>query len=56
MRSDDTGGVGSSIYAQFAGSTAITGDFIDVAEDVSGLDLGDLFESWLFEGDVPEFP
>ncbi len=43
-------------HQQFAGGTATTGDFIDVAEDVSGMDLGDLFESWLFEAEVPEFP
>ena len=42
--------------ARFADGTARTADFIDVAEEISGHDLGDLFTQWLFERSVPEFP
>ncbi|RPI23132.1 MAG: M1 family peptidase [Actinobacteria bacterium] len=39
-----------------AGRTAVTEDFIAVAEEVSGRDLTDLFDAWLFQIAVPEFP
>jgi len=41
---------------RFGGGTATTGDFIAVAEEVSGQDLDELFTDWLFGADVPEFP
>jgi aminopeptidase N len=43
-------------HQQFSDGTATTGDFIDVAETVANTDLDDLFESWLFEEAIPEFP
>jgi aminopeptidase N len=43
-------------HRTFAGGTATTGDFIAVAEELSGLDLDDLFDAWLYSGEVPEFP
>lgn len=37
-------------------ANASTNDFIAVAESVSGADLGDLFDDWLFNEQVPELP
>jgi aminopeptidase N len=37
-------------------STATTADFIAVAEEVSGQDLGALFDEWLYQDGIPEFP
>lgn len=42
--------------ARHADSTARTADFIAVAEEIHGAELGELFDSWLFERAVPEFP
>ena len=42
--------------SRFADGTARTADFIAVAEEVSGQDLADLFNQWLFERAVPPFP
>lgn len=39
---------------RFADSVASTQDFIDLAEEISGQDLGDLFAGWLFSDDVPD--
>lgn len=35
---------------------ASTGDFVAVAEEVSGQDLGDFFEAWLYSEEVPFLP
>ena len=43
-------------HRQFAGGTATTDDFVAVAEQISGMDLGGLFDAWLFEEAIPEFP
>ncbi len=43
-------------FARHNGSTATTADFIAVAEEVSGQDLGDLFDRWLYGEDIPAFP
>lgn len=43
-------------HVQFKGGTATTGDFVDVAETVSGMDLRELFDSWLFAHEIPRFP
>jgi aminopeptidase N len=43
-------------HSRFADGTATTDDFVTVAEEVSARDLTDLFESWLFGEDIPEFP
>jgi aminopeptidase N len=37
-------------------ANASTGDFIAIAESVSGEDLSGLFDDWLFGKDVPELP
>jgi aminopeptidase N len=42
--------------AEFADGTALTTDFMEIAAAVSGMDLEELFEEWLFERAVPEFP
>jgi aminopeptidase N len=41
---------------RYAYSNAVTQDFIDVAEEVSGEELDELFEQWLYETDVPAVP
>lgn len=44
-------------YAQrFQYGNATTADFIDVAEEISGLNLVPLFRAWLYLGDVPPVP
>lgn len=45
-----------SYHQQFAGGTATTDDFITVAETISGMELRDLFDSWLYGEGIPEFP
>ncbi len=46
----------STYYERFAGHNATTADFIAVAEEVSGQELDDLFDEWLYNETVPEFP
>ncbi len=41
-------------YATFEDSVATTADFIAVAEAISGSDLSDLFDKWLYSATVPE--
>lgn len=43
-------------YTRFAGSNANTGDFITVAEEVSGQQLDDLFDAWLYDEHIPDIP
>lgn len=43
-------------YGRFAGSTASTQDFIDVAAEGGGEDLRDFLHAWLYEAEVPPFP
>ena len=38
---------------RFKYGNARTEDFIEVAEEVSGQELGDFFDAWLFDGGVP---
>lgn len=42
-----------SFVQQYAHSVATTDDFIAVAESVSGLDLSELFDAWLYSEDMP---
>lgn len=35
---------------------AITEDFIAIAEEISGQDLQDLFDAWLFQDELPDIP
>lgn len=41
-------------HERFAGSTAETADFIAVAEEISGEDLTDFFDAWLYQYPRPE--
>jgi aminopeptidase N len=41
---------------QFKYGNASTADFIAVAEEVSGEDLTELFDAWLYDGGVPPVP
>ncbi|MCC7118279.1 MAG: M1 family metallopeptidase [Anaerolineales bacterium] len=44
-------------YVQrYGGGNAATEDFINVAEEVSGQDLTDFFQGWLYETNPPELP
>jgi aminopeptidase N len=40
--------------SRYRDSNASTDDFIGVAEEVSGQELDDLFQAWLFEAELPE--
>jgi len=41
---------------EYGGSHATTDNFISLAEDVSGQDLGDFFNAWLYEEGMPPLP
>ena len=41
---------------RFAYGNADTADFIAVAEEVSGRDLGALFDAWLYQSELPPLP
>jgi aminopeptidase N len=41
---------------RFQYGNASTADFIALAEEISGQDLGDFFDSWLYAGGVPPVP
>jgi aminopeptidase N len=44
-------------YAQeYGGKNVTTADFIGVAEQVSGEDLGDFFDLWLYSDTLPDMP
>ncbi len=43
-------------YATFAGGNATTADFIAIAEGVSGEELDDLFNAWLYAAELPDIP
>lgn len=42
--------------SRYAGQSASTRDFIDLAQEVAGKDLGELFDAWLFSELVPDVP
>jgi aminopeptidase N len=42
--------------ARYRDSNAAIEDFIALAEEVSGQDLGDFFQAWLYEKTVPDIP
>jgi len=42
--------------ARYEGEAASTDDFIAVAEEVSGQQLDDLFDAWLYTEELPDFP
>ncbi|MCI0711022.1 MAG: M1 family metallopeptidase [Chloroflexi bacterium] len=41
---------------RFHDSNATTEDFMAVAEEVSGMELDEMFQTWLYKRDVPPFP
>lgn len=41
---------------RFGGGNATTQDFIDVAEEISGQQLGDFFNTWLYQLELPDIP
>ncbi|MCW5874570.1 MAG: M1 family metallopeptidase [Anaerolineales bacterium] len=43
-------------YARFRDSNAVTADFVAVAQEVSGQDLQEFFDAWLYAKDVPDIP
>lgn len=43
-------------YAEYQGRNASTADFIAVAETVSGEDLTDFFQAWLYAAQIPDLP
>ncbi|MEE9298404.1 MAG: M1 family metallopeptidase [Acidimicrobiia bacterium] len=43
-------------FGRFVDGTASTADFIGIAEEVSGQDLTELFDAWLFSVPLPELP
>ncbi|MEZ4870328.1 MAG: M1 family metallopeptidase [Caldilineaceae bacterium] len=43
-------------YDRYKGGNASTADFIAVAEEVSGEDLGDFFQAWLYGAEIPPMP
>lgn len=45
-----------SYTARFAYSNASTEDFINVAQEVFGQPLGDLFDAWLYDETLPDMP
>lgn len=44
-----------TFYARYRGANASTADFIAVAEEVSGEDLTDFFQAWLYDDKLPPF-
>jgi aminopeptidase N len=46
----------STYYQRYQYNNASTEDFIAVAEDVSGQDLGEFFDAWLYGSTLPPMP
>ncbi|MBI5957371.1 MAG: M1 family metallopeptidase, partial [Chloroflexi bacterium] len=46
----------STYYDRYQFSNATTDDFIALSEEISGQDLGDLFDSWLYGEKLPALP
>lgn len=45
-----------TLYARYRGGNASTTDFIAVAEEVSGEDLTEFFQAWLYDDKLPPLP
>ncbi len=41
---------------RFHNSNATTDDFVAIAEEISGEDLTEFFDAWLFQSDLPDIP
>ena len=48
--------VGREWLERYRDSTATTDDFIALVEEISGEDLSDFFDAWLYEDQIPELP
>jgi aminopeptidase N len=46
----------SGYFARYRDSNASTEDFIAMAEETGGQDLGDFFQAWLYETVLPDIP
>jgi aminopeptidase N len=46
----------ATYYATYRDSNAATADFIALAEDISGEDLGAFFDAWLYFAPLPDIP
>ncbi len=53
---DDFFALAREWYARFRDSNASTADFIALAEEISGQDLADFFDAWLYDEPLPELP
>jgi aminopeptidase N len=42
--------------ARFGGGNATTQDFISVAEEISGQQLDNFFDAWLYQMELPDIP
>ncbi|MCL4257993.1 MAG: M1 family metallopeptidase [Anaerolineales bacterium] len=49
-------GILQAYYARFRDSNATTADFVAIASEVSGQDLQEFFDGWLYATDVPDIP
>lgn len=45
-----------AFFEKFANSNASTADFIAVAEDISGDELNEFFDAWLYQSQIPDMP
>jgi aminopeptidase N len=43
-------------HARFGDGSASTQDFISVAEEISGQELAEFFEAWLYDDEAPPLP
>jgi aminopeptidase N len=43
-------------FARYRNGNVTTGEFIAVAREVSGKELADLFEAWLYDETIPPIP
>jgi len=46
----------ATYVTEFGGGNATTADFTGLAEDISGQELDDFFEAWLFQTELPDLP
>ena len=43
-------------HNRYKNSNATTEDFVSVAEEISGMELGEFFNNWLYSGSLPPIP
>lgn len=43
-------------HARFKYGNVTTEDFIGVAEEISGMELSDFFQDWLYGEEIPDIP